>query len=432
MREEPFSVFMGPLSTPGPVLESPCATLPGMSALPAEDDVRFLVHFAQALHDYGSAAHQVEDALAGLARRLNVPAQFLATPTSIIFSFGNLAEQRLQLLRLEPGENDLGRLARTIEVGRAVLHAQLTPAAATARLEAIGAAAPLYGALPTTVAFGLSSAAAARFLGGGGFEVAAAAGIGILVRVLAALCAPFPGMARLLPAVAAALASAAAVGLDHALGTQHYLATVAGIIMLIPGLTLTVACTELANRHLVAGTARLSGAIVTLAMLVVGVALGVKAASSLLGAPPAVLSSALPSWTLVAALIAAPLAFTVLLDAELRDAPWILLTCGLGYGGMQLGARALGPELGAFVGSFIVGLAGTLFGALLRRPTAIVRVPGLLLLVPGSMAFRGATALFDLQMDSGLQIFVRVLLTAVALAAGLLVASVVKPARLFD
>jgi uncharacterized membrane protein YjjB (DUF3815 family) len=132
------------------------------------------------------------------------------------------------------------------------------------------------------------------------------------------------------------------------------------------------------------------------------------------------------------ALVAAPLGFTILLHAELRDAPWILLTCCCGYAGMQLGARALGPELGAFVGALVVGLAGTLYGALRRRPTPIVRVPGLLLLVPGSVAFRGTSALFDLQVDSGLQIFVRVLLTAVALAAGLLVASAVKPARLFD
>lgn len=406
-----------------------------MIGSPPDDDAAaaFLVRFAEALHTYGAAAHQVENALSALARQVGVPAQFLATPTSIIFSFGTSTAQRLHLLRVDPGDNDLGRLARSIELGRAVAHGELTPVAAMARLDAIATAPAPYGGIWTTLAFGISSAAAARFLGGGGLEILAATGLGILVRVLAAVCGAVPGMGRLLPALAAALAAAAVVALDHAFGPlQFYLAIVAGIIILIPGLTLTVAITELANRHLVAGTARLSGAFVTLAILVIGVAIGIKVASGLLGTPPDVLTAPLPAWTVLLALVAAPLAFTVLLHAELRDAPWILLTCICGYAGMQLGARALGPELGAFVGALVVGLAGTLYGALRRRPTPIVRVPGLLLLVPGSVAFRGASALFDLEVDSGLQIFVRVLLTAVALATGLLVASAVKPARLFE
>jgi len=392
-----------------------------------------LVRFAHALHAYGSAAHQVENALEVLSRRLGVSAQSLATPTSIMFSFGTLADQRLHLLRVEPGDNDLGRLARTLAVGRAVYQGQLAPAEATARLDAIAAAPARYGWWLTTAAFGLSSAAAARFLGGGGREVLAAAVLGALVRVLAVLLHPAKGIGHLFPALAAALVSAAAVALDHAVGpVQHYLTTVAGIIILVPGLTLTVAITELANRHLVAGTARLSGAMVTLGILGIGVAIGVKTTSGFLGPPTDALSTALPAWTLLLALIAAPLAFTVLLQAEARDTPWILLTCVLGFTGVQLGARALGPELGAFVGAFVVGAAGTLYGNLLRRPTPVVRVPGLLLLVPGSVAFRGTTALVDLQVDSGLEIFVRVLLTAIALASGLLVASAVRPARLMD
>ena len=404
-----------------------------MTSPPPDDATSFLVRFARALHTYGAAAHQVENSLAVLARHLGVPAQVLATPTSIIFSFGTSMDQRLHLLRVEPGDNDLGRLARAIAVGRAVMSGELTPTLAVARLDAIATAPVPYGTLWTTLAFGISSAAAARFLGGGGLEVLVASGLGILVRTLAALCASVRGLARFLPVLAAALTASAVVVLVHVVGPlQYYLAIVAGIIILIPGLTLTVAITELANHHLVAGTARLSGAIVTLALLVIGVALGLKVTSGLLGTPPVALTAPLPPWTVLFALVGAPLGFTVLLHAELRDAPWILLTCFLGFGGMQLGARALGPELGAFLGALVVGLAGTLYGTLRHRPTPIVRVPGLLLLVPGSVAFRGATALLDMQVDSGLQIFVRVLLTAVALAAGLLVASAVKPARLFD
>ena len=51
-------------------------------------------------------------------------------------------------------------------------------------------------------------------------------------------------------------------------------ATLAGLIVLIPGFMLTIAIRELSTRHLASGTARLVGAGITFLGIIFGVALG--------------------------------------------------------------------------------------------------------------------------------------------------------------
>ena len=51
-------------------------------------------------------------------------------------------------------------------------------------------------------------------------------------------------------------------------------ATLAGLIVLIPGFMLTIAIRELSTRHLASGTARLAGAGITFLGIIFGVALG--------------------------------------------------------------------------------------------------------------------------------------------------------------
>lgn len=395
------------------------------------DAIQFIVRLARALHNAGIPSHQVEEALALVAVRLGVVAQFLATPTSIMISSGPWLDQKIHLLRLEPGDQHLGRLADVNEVTRAVVRGEMTPGAGAARLEEIERAPGRYGRVISVAAMGVSSAAAATFLGGGPAELATASVIGLIVGLLGVAAARSPAVGRLFDPLAAFMAALVAGAAGVMFGPLSvFLATLAGIIILIPGFTLTVAITELSNRHLVAGTARLFGAFTTFVVIAIGVAMGNQLVTRIAGAAPVSQPAPLPGWATIIALIAAPLAFTVLLKAKPRDTIWILLTCILGFAGGRLGATLLGPELGVFLAAVLVGLAGSAFYAVLRRPPAIVRVPGILMLVPGSVGFRGLTALLDRQVVSGVETAFRMIVMAVALSAGLLIASVVAPSRI--
>jgi uncharacterized membrane protein YjjB (DUF3815 family) len=124
-----------------------------------------------------------------------------------------------------------------------------------------------------------------------------------------------------------------------------------------------------------------------------------------------------------------PLALTVLLRARLNDAIWIVIAGALAVGGARIGVNFLGPELGVFVGAMTVGVASNWYARLLDRPAIITQVPGILLLVPGSVGFRALAALLDEEIVSGVETTFKMIITAVSLVAGTLIANIIAPPR---
>jgi uncharacterized membrane protein YjjP (DUF1212 family) len=332
------------------------------------------------------------------------------------------------MLRVEPGEVNLGKLAALELVSLEVAQGRTPPADGTAAIRRITAEPSPYGPGLTTLAYGVVSGAACQFLGGGGREVLVASALGLGLGVVGLVSAAQPRLSRVFEPLAAFFVSVAAVGLAHTAGPLSVLvATIGGLIVLMPGLTLTTAMTELATRHLASGTARLSGAFITFLAIAFGVALGNRVGGAVFGSPPVATPVPLPAWTSLVALIVAPLSFVVILRAELRDAPWIVAAGAIGVLGGRLGAATLGVELGTFAGAVAVGVASSAYERWRHRPAAVVLVPGILLLVPGSVGFRSLTSLMERKAVAGIETAFSMILTAVALVAGLLIAGVIAP-----
>jgi uncharacterized membrane protein YjjB (DUF3815 family) len=306
----------------------------------------------------------------------------------------------------------------------------MSPGDGTVAITRITSAPAPYGPGITTLAYGIVSGAATQFLGGGAREIAVAGVLGLGLGLLAFLVRRRRRLGRVFEPVAAFLVSAGALGLAQVSGPLNVLiATLGGLIVLLPGLTFTVAMSELATRDLASGTARISGALMTFLAIAFGVALGNRIGGAAFGGLPAVTSAPLPDWTAYLAVVAAGLGFVVVLQAEPRDAVWIVAIGALGVIGGRAGAATLGVELGTFAGALAVGLASSAYERATLRPAAVVSVPGILLLVPGSVGFRGLTSLLERQAVAGIETIFSMILTAVALVAGLLVAAVVAPER---
>ena len=391
--------------------------------------IGFVLQLARALHTYGYSAPRLEDILVVTSDRLGLEGrQFFSTPTSIMASFGPETEQRTHLLRVEPGDVDLGKLTKLEQVARDVALGQISPAAGSVAIAAIVATPPRYGPLLTALTFGVVSGAASSFLGGGWREMLAASVLGLGLGLLSLIAPRHPRVSRVFEPLAAFLVSAAAIGLAHLLSPLSVLiATLGGLIVLVPGLTLTTAINEMAMRHLASGTARLSGAFITFLGIAFGVALGNRIGTVLLGAPASFEPEQLPAWATYAAIVVAPVCFSIILRAEPRDTPWIVASGALAVAGGRLGAATLGVELGTFAGSFFVALASSAFERWQRRPASVVLVPGILLLVPGSIGFRSLLSLMERQMIAGLETAFSMILTAISLVAGLLIAGVLAP-----
>ncbi|WP_053334349.1 threonine/serine ThrE exporter family protein [Gemmatimonas phototrophica] len=399
---------------------------------------RFILQLARQLHQHGTPAHRLEATLSVLAQQLGVQAEFFSTPTSIMVGIGDLEQQRVHLLRVEPGQPNLGHLSQLGAITRQVMDGEITPAEGLRRIEVMDAQPPVYPEWLVMVAFVLSSAAIACFLKVRAGDVLVASLLGLVTAITSILASRSENTRHVTEPLAAFVVSALAFTLDGVLRTRTgYATSLAGLAVLLPGLTFTVALTELSTRHLASGTARLSGAIVTFLGLGFGLALGAKAGGvagealrdvfpMLAGALP---RSVLPVWAEWAGLVVAPLAFTVLLSARPTDAPLIVMACAAAYVTSKLAGAAVGEELGAFLGAFVVSAGSTLLARARRGVAMVTQVPGLLILVPGSIGFRSMTSLLGQEVETGIQTGFRVAIVGISLAAGLLAGNVVTRAK---
>lgn len=396
----------------------------------ASDAIGFILRLGRALHMFGYASHRLEELLEQTAERLHLQGQFFSTPTSIYCGFGELENQRTYLIRAEPGSLNLGKIVDLDQVLTEVIHYRLTPDKGSARIDAIVEAKPQYGWFIRTIACSLASVATSQIIGGGGKDLFIAAIIGLMIGLLYLVADYFPPLGKVFEPIAATLAAVVAGALSHWFGPYSvFIATLAGLILLMPGYTLTVALTELTTRNLVSGTSRLSSALIIFFGIGFGVTLGTKLSSLLFGTPLIGASAQLPWGAQYVSLLIIPIAFGILLQAHLRDSVWIVLVVVLAVLASRGGGKILGTELGPFIGALTVGLASKLYSQALQRPSTVTLAPGILLLVPGSLGFRSIASLLDNQVVPGVEIAVRMILTAMALVAGILISNILLPVR---
>ena len=391
--------------------------------------VGFVLRLARALHAYGYSAARLEDILSATADRLGLAGhRFFSMPTQIMAAFGPEDRQRTHLLRVEPGEVNLGKVAALEQVSLDVVQGRASPEEGMRQIEHIVAAPSPYGLAVVTLAHGILSGAVCQFLGGGWREIIVATVLGLGLGLLAIYAANHARVSRVFESLAAFLISAAAIGLARLTGPiSVFVATLAGLIVLMPGLLLTTAITELATRHLASGTLRLGSAFMTLLGIVFGVALGTRLGVMLFGAPASALPGALPGWVPYVAIVLASASSVVILRADPRDAPWIVAAGVLGVLSGRLGAAKLGLELGMFVAAFSVAMASAAYERWRNRPAPVVLVPGILLLVPGSIGYLSVSSFRDRNTVAGIDTAFTMVLTAVSLVAGLLIASILAP-----
>lgn len=382
----------------------------------------FLVELALSLHKAGAPAHRLEDRVAEAAAPLGVKLTCFATPTSVFVVLG----ERVRLLRVEPEPLHLERLVAVDRIAVEVGLGKLDAVTGLARLRV--QAPERYPHWLRVLCLSLASASAAVFFEGTLTEVGIAAGMGLLVGLWSTLCQAYPKVGRLFELTAAFGVAALATLLSRQVPISVWLVTLAGLIVLLPGLSLTVALTELATRHLTSGTSRLAGASVTFLQLGVGTALGWRIADLL----PKILKAprtTLPEWTLGLALLISGFCYLVLLKARPRDAAVIIPMAFLAFFAARGGALLLGPELGACVAGLLVGLAGNLQARIRDLPSAVGQIPGLLVLVPGSLGFQGFRAMLQDDVEGGVGAAFSMLVVAGSLVTGMLAAGVLLPPR---
>ena len=392
--------------------------------------VDFLVELARRLHAYGTTAQRLEGAISAVARRLNLECDPWSNPTGLILTFSDPTTSELtsitRVIRLEPGDVDLGKLCRADAIAEQVLAGTLDLATGKQSLRALDRPPRPRAQRMTALSFVLASAAVAGLLHAGWPDILVAASIGGLIGVLHVLGSRHPRVSETFDALAALLATliAAAVA-TWWVPLSLSSVVVAALIVLLPGLALTNAVAELTSNHLVSGTARFAGAVASLFKLTFGTVVAMQLVRVLGWNPIEAAPAPQPQWVEWVALLLASYSFAVLFRAPLKDYPLVMFASALGYGVTRLTGVWLLPghgtfPLGVFLAGLVVTAASNIYARSANRPGALIRVPGIILLVPGSIGFRSITLLMEHDMAVGFATAMSLLAALIALVAGVL------------
>lgn len=400
---------------------------------PLRETHAFLIKAGVLLHKYGTPSHRLERVMVEVAKPLGVDGTFLYTPTALVFSLRDDVGEETYVRRVDSGAVEIDKLIRFDEVLEEVEAGTLTLREASLRLDEIADAHPPFAAWLTVLACAVSSCAVAVFFRGSPEEVAVSGVIGLLIALIGQLSSKMNWETGLLEPVAGFLSAVGALAISQfVMPLDDRLVTLAALIIMIPGLTITVALTELAVGHLSAGVARLAGGCVSLLTLTIGVALAWRLAGHWRNLPETVLTAAqhpLDQPWYWAAIFLAPLCFSIVFRARLAQWPVILLVSVSGFLSSLLAGETWGLETGAFIGAMTVGVGSNFYARVKNRPALVPLTPGIIVLVPGSLGYRSLTAFLDHETLAGVDFAFSMVVVAAALVGGILMANLLLPPK---
>ncbi|MDQ3494516.1 MAG: threonine/serine exporter family protein [Pseudomonadota bacterium] len=412
-----------------------------MSASPARHDtyaarIAFVVELAEHLHAYGTTTQRLEAALTTVAQQLGLDCEPWINPTGMVLSFSDSTRptgetDTTRVLRLTPGETHLYKLCEADRIAEEVMSGRLGLAEGHNALRALNRRAGWRGNLMQVLGFSLAGASVAGLLRLPWLDIATAGLIGLVIGMLEQATRDRPRLKEAGDAIAAMLAGSIAIAVASFVGPLNLnTVVIASLIVLMPGMALTNAVNELTSQHLVSGTARFAGAVATMVKLTVGTMIALTVAQLLEIAPMVRASRPQPEWVEWGALVLAAFAFAVLFRANRRDYLLVMLAAMSGYAISRLAGEAWGSTIGIFLAALLISAAGNGYARWRKRPGAVVRVPGIILMVPGSASVRSLIVSLQQQdLAAGSDAALAVVNILLSLVAGLMFGNLLLPSR---
>jgi uncharacterized membrane protein YjjP (DUF1212 family) len=392
----------------------------------------FLVKTGVLLHRYGTPSHRLENVMLKLGKHLCIETTCLYTPTALLLAFADDEGEKTYLRRVDSGQVDVDKLICFDETLEQLEAGDISVKAASQRFDEIANNPSPYTDWLTIAACAISCGSVAVFFRGTVAEIIAALFVGLLIAVFEWVNVKVKWEAGLLEPVAGFLAAFMSLAIANYIApVDDRLVALAALIVLIPGLRITVALNELAVGHLSAGVARLAGACVSLLTMVIGVAICWRVFSQWRNIPEAVVNPGIGAndwWQWIAILIA-PVMFAIIFRARWPQWPVIVAVSVAGFAASLFAGQQMGVEISAACGALAVGCGSNLYARIRNRPALVTLTPGILILVPGSLGYRSLTAFLDSDTMAGIDLAIQMIIVAVALVGGILTANVLVPPK---
>lgn len=389
-----------------------------------------LIKISKAISEAGAPSHRLESYMQVMLDKFQLDGCFFAMPTAVLASIGEGDNQRSYMVKCRPGDINLSTLQRINEVFNALENDEIDIDVALKKIHHINDHPSEYPTWLTILSFAIVSGGFTTLFSGSWQDVSVAFVMGLITGVISLFGGKHEHLSQLTAPLCATVVGFLSVTANvylHAI--DHFLVSLAGLIILVPGLGITVAIRELSTGHLVSGSSRMAGAVTTLFLLSFGLALGFLLAQHFYGDVPANKVDGVPEWFSYLALVITALAFGVLFKSRVKDTFWIFLSITMAYTGSLLVGLWVEQPFKSLVAVMLVSMMGNIYARISNNPASLMHIPGIILLVPGSMGFNSLSALYTNDTITGVQAAFEAVLIAVAISIGLLVGNLIIPPK---
>ena len=397
-----------------------------------EEAWRLVLRVGVAAHAYGSTASRLEAFLGYLTRHLGYSGVFRANPSAMLFAMRESPEspQRVEVIATPTPDVELDKLARVGDVLNELKAGTLPVSDVMDRLDAIDRAPPPWGRFASMLGYVLVGLGLAPLLGGGWADAVVASALSLLVFGIVLLSGRLgPTAVEWMPLTTAFVVGFLATVLRAWIpGLNVVLVILSAVAILLPGYTVSLGAGELVAQRVVSGTANLMRGLVCLTQQIAGAWLGIVTAGALV--PAGALQPSTHVGGLWVQLLFPPLLVGLCFAFQVsrRDFPWAIAVAGIAYLGILMGSAALGADAGNLVGTIFAVVVANLWARRTGRPTSIVLIPAIVMLVSGTIGFRGLAAMAGGEVLLGAQQFFQMFVVALTIVTGIMLAyTVVRP-----
>lgn len=346
-----------------------------------------LIRLCKSFIRYGAPSHRIELAMEAMCRTFGVSGSFAFLPGLMMISFGDTDTHTSETHLIKCAQGfDMGRLAKVHRIARAVVYNRMDPQEALASLKLVNAEKAQYSVWITLASYAMSSGLIAPLVfKGSWYDMAAGMGLGLVVGLTSLLASRYSVYSDVFEVSTSIVIAFVAKALrDYVCFTGVVLS---GIVILLPGLSLTTAIMELSSRYMISGSVRMFYSLIYCLFLGFGLSIGSNLWDVFREPAPGDLKTgycnpATEPWRWVLFPLLA-IAFNIQLNAQPRQWPVMVVCSSVGYAVSEFAGMYWPHSLhiAAAVSAFVVGLLGNLYERLThelgkgRKPLPLLCLP---------------------------------------------------------
>ena len=388
------------------------------------DLVEFLLLYAKLYLASGGPTSRLEDSLVRVGKSCDKETEVFATPTGVFVSIRSENKNPVtSLIRIKHTGTNLAALCKLEDLFNEIELGRVAISSALQSLKAKNFDPNHYTQLET----GIAAFLAGSVISFGSYQKTSVALVSGTITTLVWFLSdwirkyfPNPLFTDFLGAFLTLTLAALSHSFLRPMSIEAY--ALGGIVLLVPGLSLTTAIAELADQNLVSGTAKFMQA--TMALLALGLAylLFQQLAFSL--NLKSILAPVAPRtdirWISALAILINISCFGIIFRTPPKALIWSTLTGISAWATLHIVMDSRGAAAAPFLAAVVAGVVSLALGKWRKLPSQVFSVPGIVALLPGLLALSSFRYFASGDQEIGLEMSIQVAITAVSIVFGLI------------